>query len=82
MCFSHAKGHMLILYVGYIKFPANRFIENFCPTTNYPLQPKLPKENHPKNKQSNSPAPNTILRKFQTPNIFYSQKYQIQQGYF
>jgi hypothetical protein len=31
MCFSHVNEHMSILYVSYIKFPTNRFVENFCP---------------------------------------------------
>jgi hypothetical protein len=26
MCFSHAKEHMLILYMGCMKFPTNRFV--------------------------------------------------------
>jgi hypothetical protein len=31
MCFSHAKGHMSILYVGCRKFLTNRFVGNLCP---------------------------------------------------
>jgi hypothetical protein len=30
MCFSHAKGHMSILYMSCMKFPTNRFVGNFC----------------------------------------------------
>jgi hypothetical protein len=32
MCFSHAMGHMLILYVSCMKFPRNRFVGNLCLT--------------------------------------------------
>jgi len=31
MWFSHAKGHMSILYVSCRKFPTNRLVGNFCP---------------------------------------------------
>jgi hypothetical protein len=31
MCFSNAKGHMLILYMSYMKFSINQFVGNFCP---------------------------------------------------
>jgi len=31
MCFSHANGHMSILYIDYTKFFTNLFIRNFCP---------------------------------------------------
>jgi hypothetical protein len=34
MYFSHAKGHMSILYVGYMKFPTNWFVGNLCPRIN------------------------------------------------
>jgi hypothetical protein len=34
MWFSHAKGHVSILYVGCIEFLTNRFIENLCPKNN------------------------------------------------
>jgi hypothetical protein len=31
LCFSHAKRHMSILYMGCMKFPTNRFEGNLCP---------------------------------------------------
>jgi hypothetical protein len=31
MCFSHANGHMSILYVDCIIFPTNRFVGKLCP---------------------------------------------------
>jgi len=34
MCFSHAKGHMSILYVSCMKFPTNQFVGNFYPIYN------------------------------------------------
>jgi hypothetical protein len=30
MCFSHANGHMSILYINCIKFPTKQFVRNFC----------------------------------------------------
>jgi hypothetical protein len=30
------KGHMLLLYVGCMKFPINWFVRNFCPNNNKP----------------------------------------------